>query len=218
VSQPDWVQWQQLYENPERVVAQRLAIVQRLIREFLAARAGDKVSVVSVCASQGRDILGVLADHPDRGSARGYLVELNPANTAQAVRRAQRAGLNGIDVITGDASTTDTYASIVPADLVLVCGVFGNIPNVDIHRTIQFLPQLCARDATVIWTRHRAVPDMTATIRQWFKGAGFEERAFESTGAAAPRHGKFPPQSVGAHRWPREAVSLELGQRLFTFW
>src|SRR5439155_3062726 len=81
LSQPDWVQWQQLYENPEQVVAQRLVIVQRLIREFLAARAGDKVSVVSVCAGQGRDILGVLADHPDRG----YLVELNPTNTAQAV-------------------------------------------------------------------------------------------------------------------------------------
>jgi Putative methyltransferase len=217
VSQPDWVQWQQLYENPERVVAQRLLIVQRLIREFLAARAGDEVSVVSVCAGQGRDILGVLADHPDRGSVRGYLVELNPTNTAAAVQRAHEAGLNGIDVVTRDASTTDSYAGIVPADLVLVCGVFGNIRNDDIHRTIEFLPQFCACNATVIWTRHRAAPDLTPTIRQWFEGVGFVELAFESTGAEASLPGKFPPQSVGAHRWPREAVPLELGRRLFSF-
>jgi hypothetical protein len=217
VNQPDWVLWQQLYENPQRVVAQRLLIVQRLIREFLAARAGAEVSVVSVCAGQGRDILGVLADHPDHGSVRGYLVELNPTNTAEAVRRAQEAGLDGIYVVTRDASTTDTYASIVPADLVLVCGVFGNISNDDTHRTIQYLPQFCARNATVIWTRNRAVPDLTPTIRQWFEGVGFVELAFESTGAEASLPGRFPPQSVGAHRWPREPVPLQLGQRLFTF-
>src|SRR5436189_224587 len=76
---------------------------------------------------------------------RGYSVELDPTNTAEAFRRVQEAELEGIEVITGDASTTDTYASVLPADLVLVCGVFGNIPNDDIHRTIQFLPQFCAR-------------------------------------------------------------------------
>jgi hypothetical protein len=38
---------------------------------------------------------------------------------------------------------------------VLVCGVYGNIPEADVHRTIETLPQFCARNATVIWTRHR---------------------------------------------------------------
>jgi hypothetical protein len=61
------------------------------------------------------------------------------------------------------------------------------------------------------------MPDLTPTICQWFEGVGFDELAFESTGAEAPRPGKFPPQSVGAHRWPREVVPLEPGQRLFTF-
>ena len=41
VNRPDWVQWHNLYETPERVVAQRLLIVQRLIRDFLANRAGS---------------------------------------------------------------------------------------------------------------------------------------------------------------------------------
>ncbi len=47
VNRPDWVQWQRLYQTPERVVAQRLLIVQRLIRDFLANRAGDEITVVN---------------------------------------------------------------------------------------------------------------------------------------------------------------------------
>jgi hypothetical protein len=54
VNRPDWVQWQRLYETPEHVVAQRLLIVQRLIRDFLATRACDEISVVSICSGQGR--------------------------------------------------------------------------------------------------------------------------------------------------------------------
>jgi hypothetical protein len=45
------------------------------------------------------------------------------------------------------------------------------------------------------------VSGSTPTIHEWFEGVGFVELALES---------------VGAHRWPREAVPLELGQRLFT--
>jgi hypothetical protein len=158
VNRPYWVQWHNLYEPPERVVAQRLLIVQRLIRDFLASRSGDEIRVVSICSGQGRDILGVLADHPGRLSVNGRLVELDPTSTVEAARQALAAGLGGIEIVTGDASVTDAYAGAVPADLVLVCGVFGNIPDDDVHRTIDALPQLCGRDATVIWTRHRGPP------------------------------------------------------------
>src|ERR1700738_2070641 len=53
VNRPDWVQWHNLYETPERVVAQRLMIVQRLIRDFLASRSGDEIRIVSMCSGQG---------------------------------------------------------------------------------------------------------------------------------------------------------------------
>ncbi len=36
------------------------------------------------------------------------------------------------------------------APLVLMAGVFGNITDDDVHRTIQALPPLCAPQATVI--------------------------------------------------------------------
>lgn len=210
------MQWQRLYDDPERVVAQRLVIVQRLIRDVLVSHA-DEVKVVSICSGQGRDILGVLADYPGRHAVTGRLVELDPANTVEAAKRALQAGLDRIEVVTGDASVTDAYAGAVPADLVLVCGVFGNIPDDDVHRTIDTLPQFCARDATVIWTRHRRPPDLTPTIREWFADAGFVELTFESTVAEAPRPGAYPAQFVGAHRWPRGPATLELGKRLFTF-
>jgi hypothetical protein len=46
-----------------------------------------------------------------------------------------------------------------PADLILLCGVFGNISQGDIANTINHLPQLSAEHATVIWTRHRHPPE-----------------------------------------------------------
>lgn len=172
---------------------------------------------MSVCGGQGRDILGVLADHPRRDSVCGRLVELEPSNTVEAARRAYEAGLSRIEVVTGDAAVTDAYVDAVPADLVLACGVFGNIPDDDVHRTIDALPQFCTRGATVVWTRHRGPPDLTPTINHWFENAGFVSLAFEATGVEAPRFGAFPAQAVGAHCWPREPEPLELGERLFTF-
>jgi hypothetical protein len=34
--------------------------------------------------------------------------------------------------------------------------------------------------ATVIWTRHRRLPDLTPQIRAWFTESGFDEIAFEA--------------------------------------
>jgi hypothetical protein len=217
MNRPGWDRWQSLYEDPNRAVAKRLQIIQRFIREALASRESEPVRVVSMCAGQGRDVLEVLADHPARDRVSGRLVELDPANTAEAAQRARDAGLDRIEVVTGDASVTDAYVGTVPADLVLACGIFGNVPDGDVRRSIGMLPQLCARGATVIWTRHRRPPDLTPTIRGWFADAGFAELAFESTEAELPGPGAFPAQGVGAHRWQQDPVPLQAGGRMFTF-
>jgi hypothetical protein len=36
-------------------------------------------------------------------------------------------GLDGVHVVAGDASITDAHAGALPADLILLCGVFGSI-------------------------------------------------------------------------------------------
>ena len=42
------------------------------------------------------------------------------------------------EVVTADAALTDAYAGLVPADIVLACGVFGNITDEDVDRTVAY--------------------------------------------------------------------------------
>jgi hypothetical protein len=81
-----------------------------------------------------------------------------------------------------DASRPESFADALPADVLLLCGIFGNISDTDIERTAAAAPALCAPGATVIWTRHRRPPDLTPRIRSWFTSAGFEELAFDALG------------------------------------
>ena len=139
----------------------------------------------------------------------GRLVELDEGNAAVARATARRAGLDSIEVVRGDAALTDAYVGMVPAELVLVCGVFGNVVDDDIKNTVLALPQFCAEGATVVWTRHRKPPDLTPAVRGWFAEAGFEEVAFD-----APSDALF---GVGCHRLVGEPVPLVPGQQLFEF-
>ena len=206
----DWGRWHEGYDA-DTPLARRLLAVQARIRAFLEGRPDGEVRVLSLCAGEARDLLGALEREPRPERVRGRLVELDPRLAALARERARRAGLRGIDVTVADAGTTDAYLGAAPADLVLACGVFGNVPDEDVRRTVAALPQLCARDGVVIWTRHTGRPDLTPSIRRGLAGAGFVELGFERIEA-----GERSP-SVGVHRWPREPVPLEPGVRLFRF-
>ena len=164
-----------------------------------------KIRAVSMCAGDGRDLLGVLADHPRAGDLVGRLVELDP-DLAGAARRAAPPG---VEVTCGDASLSDAYAGAVPADLVLVCGVFGNMSDEDVERTARALSSLCSRGATVIWTRHRRPPDLTVAIRRWFGESGFEELEF-----IAPADFLY---SVGMHRLASAPRPWSAHEHWFTF-
>ena len=163
-----------------------------------------------MCAGQGRDLLGVLADHPRRDEVAALLLELDPRNVEIAQAAARRAGLDRVRVICADASITDNYEGAVPADIILACGVFGNISNDDVERTIAYLPCLCATGATVVWTRaHDPNADVPSKIRRWFDQSGFEEVSFD-----APDHDTF---RVGTHRLTAAPRRLKRGARLFRF-
>lgn len=157
-----------------------MAVVQQRLQTAIDEHDSGPIRLISVCAGQGHDVLGVLADHPRRFDVTARLVELDPHLVAAARNLASDAGLNGVEVVEGDASLTTAYAGAVPADVVLVCGVFGNISSNDILNTITELRHLCAPGATVIWTRHRREPDLTPAIREWFADAGFQEIAFDT--------------------------------------
>src|SRR5207302_7638031 len=108
------------------------------------------------------------------------LVELDPRNVEAARARAARTGLAQVRIIEGDAATSDVYAPVVPADIVLACGIFGNITDPDLERTVRNLSMLCRAGASIIWTRHRLEPDLTPQIRAWFNQSGFEEMSFDA--------------------------------------
>ena len=121
----DWYAWHADYDRPGSGLAQRLGWVQERIRVALDTAPPGRVRAISLCAGQGRDLIGVLATHPRRDDVTARLVELDPRNTAVARRLAAEAGLTGVEVVTGDASLASQYASLVPAYLVVACGLFG---------------------------------------------------------------------------------------------
>jgi hypothetical protein len=174
----DWVAWHADYEDANSLLRRRLAMVQRQIGSFLADFPDSPVRVVSMCAGEARDLLGAVA-LSDRRDLVGRLVELNPDLADVARRGCVALGLRDVEVATGDAGHASAYRDAVPADLVLECGVFGNISDADVERTVRATPQMCAPGATVIWTRHRREPDLTPAIRRWYAESGFEEHAFE---------------------------------------
>jgi hypothetical protein len=201
----DWREWHREYDQPQSRLTQRLRVVQGFIREALDRRPPGEIRAISVCAGEGRDLLGVLADHPRASDVRARLVELSRELADTAAAHAPP----GVEVVCGDASTTSAYGGAVPADLVLVCGVFGNVADEDIRNTVRALPTLCAPGATVLWTRHRRAPDRTVDIRRWFDEAGFEELAF--VGSDEWLFG------VGANRLVAEPRPYVPNVTLFTF-
>ena len=207
--QRDWVEWHRDYDDPGSLLSRRGELVQGHLRAALdRAPAGD-VRLISLCAGQGRDVIGVLTGHPRRDDVRARLVELDERNVTLARRAAQAAGLDGVEVLQADAGVTDVCAGAVPAQIVVACGIFGNIADSHIQGTVAALPGLCAPGALVLWTRHRGPPDLTPAIRSWFAEAGFRAEAFDTS------HDGF--MSVGAHRLTGEPAALVPGTRLFSF-
>lgn len=205
----DWVAWHRDYADRTSALSQRLGVVVARVRGALDVPPPGPVRLISACAGQGLDVLAALDGHPRSADVVGRLVESDPHNSAVSARAFATAGLGAIESVCGDASTTDAYVGIVPADLLLLCGIFGNISSADVRTTVAHASMLCSRGARVIWTRHRREPDLTPSIRRWFAECGFEEVAFDSPGPGS--------WSVGTHRLVSEPVPLRPGVRLFTF-
>ena len=204
----DYIRWHDDYDDPDSALYRRLQVVIRMVRRALDERPPGPVRVVSLCAGQGADITGAADGHPRAGDLTGRLVELDRHNVEQARARIDALGLD-LDVVEGDASTSDAYAGALPADLVLACGIFGNISDEDIERTVRFLPSLCAPGAWVLWTRHPRDARLFERLQAWLVDAGLEPVELEVD----------PDQrwGVGANRLVVDPSPFEPGQHLFTF-
>ncbi|MGC9963490.1 MAG: class I SAM-dependent methyltransferase family protein [Acidimicrobiales bacterium] len=206
----DWLEWHRSYDEPGSALSVRLSLVQAHITRALDEAAPGEIRVVSMCAGQGRDLIGAAEGHPRRLDIRARLVELDPRNASVARELADAAGLPNVEVVTGDASVSDAYLGVAPAQVVLACGIFGNISDDDIQRCVALLPMLCEADATLVWTRHRRPPDLTPDVRRWFEAAGFEEIAFDEPPG-------LPYVGAGAQRWRGASGVVKDGVGFFRF-
>jgi hypothetical protein len=203
----EWVEWHRGYDNGQ-ALGLRLGVVQDLIRSALHSRPPGPIRIISMCAGDGRDLLGVLPGHPRNADVHARLVELDPELAERA--RARAAGVSSrIEVVNADGSTATAYEGAVPADIVLVCGVFGNVTDDDVRHTVEQLPSLCAPGAVAIWTRGTFAPDLTPAIRAWFEAAGFSELSF----VAIPD----TTVGVGANLLTAPPRGFRRDVRLFTF-
>ena len=207
-----WVRWHEGYDDPSSPLSARLACIQAHLSDALTAAPPGPVRLLSLCAGQGNDVLGVLPSHSRRDDVTAVLVEYDSQNAAVAADRVTRAGLTAVEVRESDAGLPANYADMLPADVLLLCGIFGNVSDDDARRTALAAATMCAPGATVIWTRHRRPPDLTPHLRSWFEAAGFAEIAFNALPSLA---------SVGVARrpagTPAQPPSPVQDGRLFTF-
>ena len=200
--------WHKAYDDPSSALSARLQMVQAQLAGAIDRAPPGRVRLVSLCAGQGHDVLGVLRDHPRRKDVSAVLVEANPDIAAAARERAAGAGLAQVEVRHADAGRVASFADALPAGVLMLCGIFGNVSDPDIERTIAAAAAFCAPGGTVIWTRHRRPPDLTPQVRAWFTAAGFEEIMFGSPetspqiGVGAGQFRGTPAATGPAATWP----------------
>ena len=138
------------------------------------------------------------------------LVELDPDLAEAARRDAAALGLD-VDVRTDDAGLVAAWMDAVPVDVLMLCGVFGNITDDDIRRTVGAVPLMMQRGGTMIWTRGSdgsETDDPGDWVRSLLLDAGWEERSFVRPDDASFR--------VGVHPWQGISSGV-LADRLFAF-
>lgn len=207
----DWQAWHSAYDDPSSSLARRLGIVRRRVAEALEAVSGDSVTkILSLCSGDGRDLLPVLAE--SARPAEAVLVEKTPALADAARRSVAELGLERVTVIAGDAGDPASYVGWPPVDLLLLCGIFGNVADADIKATVESVPALLRDGGIVIWTRgNMHPPDMRPTIRGWIANTGLREVAFDLD---------TDPTGFGvgvATKPPGLEPDIELPGRLFSF-
>ena len=168
----DWVAWHEAAYGPGGPLRRRLEVVRRSVFDAATRSGPGEIRIVSVCAGDGRDVIGGLTGHRRAADAHVLLVDNDPELAATARRSALSAGLLHVEVLEADAGLTTAYESMVPADVVVVAGLFSHLSDADVRQTIDTLPLLCDRNAyrDLDLRPRRAGPD--AAIRAWFVRPG----------------------------------------------
>jgi hypothetical protein len=207
----DWFAWHDNYRTRPRM-RQRLQIVREYLANCLNACPSGKIQVISVCAGDSRDLTGTLYDHPRTADVQARLVEIDERLVECGRTAAEAAGLGEqLEFIQGDATISSVYEGAVPAAIVLLCGVIGNIPEEELPGLMETLTYLCKPEAFLIWTRDlfEDGENRLASVRAMLQNSRFEEVNFRMTLTGN--------MGVGTHRYLGQTLPLPKDKQLFVF-
>ncbi len=207
----DWVAWHDAYDRPGSDLSRRLTAVQGLLRTALDHCERGPIRLLSVCAGDGRDVLQTLAEHPRAADVCAVLVESDKElcrRAAGSTTGGSTAGGASVDIRQADAGDVAAWIDLAPVDVLLACGVFGNLDREQLERCVQTLPVGCHEGTALLWTRGRGPEDPGPDLDRWLTRAGFR-----STARVSPERAGY---RVGLDRYGGPTVTAEPGQRLFS--
>ena len=208
----NWDEWYKHYDSLPGL-QERLRIVREQIVAALNECPAGQIQIVSICAGDGRDLIGALQNHPRRDNVSALLLDNHAESIARGEAAAKETGLRRqLRFLDADAAQAKNYLGAVPADLVLLSGFLGHLPHRDVPALINSLPMFCKTGGQVIWNRHLILHDgrqQVPLIRDFFRETNFEEVQFEKTDANG--------YAVGRARFAGQPALLDASRVLFEF-
>jgi hypothetical protein len=140
-----------------------------------------------------------------------WLVELDRHSVAAGIRESALASLEDkVQFVNDDATDYATYQNIAPAEIVLVCGVWGHVPADERMSLIKGIEALCKPGGMSIWTRGVADGrDRLHEIESLFARPLWECVRTTATGDKQ--------WAVSTHRYCGQRVELPQAGRIFNF-
>lgn len=205
----DWASWHGAYDDPASSLSRRLHVVRARLGECLDSVRPHVPRLLTLCAGDARDVLPVLAARPDGEQVVAVLIEKNEELAERARAAAAAAGLSRVQVRCTDAGDPSLFRDVVPVDVLMMCGVLGNVEPASVGRIVQRVPAMVVTGGYVIWTRGGGGPeDRRPEVRRWFTDAGMPEVSFDG-----------PPElyGVGVNQVRANAVGRLDDSPLFAF-
>jgi hypothetical protein len=205
-----WSGWPQVAYRRENY-QQRLRVVKVHLAECLNDAAQGPLRLVSLCAGDGRDVIDVLQSNRRRNDVGAWLVELNGQSIADGALHMKASGLEKlVNFIHADATDYLTYQTLVPCDIILLCGVWGHVPVNERALLVRALASFSKPGGSLIWTRgiSRGM-DRLNEIQSQFANSSWERVRLSFT-----PNDKW---AISTHRYCGPSLELPASGRIFNF-
>jgi len=180
----DWSNWHNQYDTTASLQV-RLRIVREQISIVLHACPPGPIRLVSLCAGDGRDLVGAVKKHPRRHDVVAFLIDTDEESLMRGRVAAAEAGLERrLQFIQADAMLAAGYVKRVPADVLLTSGVLGHLRPEGVRSLIDGLAMLCRQGGWLVWNRPLCLNDgqrQVPALRQGLREAGWLETQLRLT-------------------------------------